>query len=128
MTTATDRPALLRPLSDDELSSDARPLVEQVQRAVGKAPNLHRALAHSPAALRYYLEGAGALAGGRLDARLREQIALASAGANGCAYCASAHNPHGPRRRHRRAGARPQPVGAIRRAAGRARAGLRPRP
>ncbi|MCB9831180.1 MAG: carboxymuconolactone decarboxylase family protein [Planctomycetes bacterium] len=56
------------------------------------APNLHRSLAHSPAALDGYVKTAQALAGGTLAPRLREQIALATAGRNGCRYCASAHH------------------------------------
>ena len=48
-------------------------------------------MARSPAVLDGYLSFAGALAGGRLGAKVREQIALTTAEANGCEYCLSAH-------------------------------------
>jgi uncharacterized peroxidase-related enzyme len=41
--------------------------------------------------LQFYLQQGEALAGGSLPAQLREQIALVTAGSNGCDYCASAH-------------------------------------
>lgn len=58
-------------------------------------PNLHRTLAHAPAALRGYVETAKSLAGGRLEPSLREQLAVATAGLNHCDYCAAAHSALG---------------------------------
>jgi uncharacterized peroxidase-related enzyme len=58
---------------------------------MGGVPNLIATLAQSPAALGGYLGLAGPLAGGSLKPSLREQIAVAVAGANACDYCASAH-------------------------------------
>ncbi len=66
-------------------------LLDAVQQQMGTVPNLFKALAHAPAALDGYLQLSGALAKGVLPRGLREQIALAVAGANGCDYCASAH-------------------------------------
>jgi AhpD family alkylhydroperoxidase len=54
-----------------------------------------KTMAESPAVLEAYLSFSGALAGGILNARLREQIALISAEINGCGYCASAHTAIG---------------------------------
>lgn len=54
-------------------------------------PNLYRVAANQPAVLRALLAANDALAKGGFDARTREAIALAVAGANGCDYCASAH-------------------------------------
>lgn len=81
----------IEPIPDDKATPAAQALLEQTRRSIGKIPNLHRTLAHAPAALEGYLETGRALAGGVLDRKLREQIAVASAGVNGCAYCASAH-------------------------------------
>lgn len=67
------------------------PLLEAVAKMFGKVPNLVQTLAHSPAALRFYLSQIEALSGGVLTRQLREQIALVSAGINHCDYCASAH-------------------------------------
>lgn len=69
----------------------AQPMLEAVKKKLGMVPNLFKTFAHSPAVLQYYLNGSEALAGGALSAALREQIALVTAGANTCDYCASAH-------------------------------------
>jgi AhpD family alkylhydroperoxidase len=59
---------------------------------LGITPNLARALANSPAALRGYLGFAGALCGGSLSRVVREQIALLVAQETGCDYSLSAHS------------------------------------
>ena len=66
-------------------------LFDGVQAKLGIVPNLFRVLGNSPAALEGYLNFSGALAGGALDVRVREQIALAVAEGNLCSYCLSAH-------------------------------------
>jgi uncharacterized peroxidase-related enzyme len=62
-----------------------------VQSKLGIVPNLTRVLANAPAALEGYLNFSGALSGGTLSAKVREQIALAVAQGNKCGYCLSAH-------------------------------------
>jgi uncharacterized peroxidase-related enzyme len=69
----------------------AKQLFDGVQSKLGLVPNLFRVLGNSPAALEGYLNFNGALASGVLDARVREQIALAAAEINYCGYCLSAH-------------------------------------
>ncbi|CAN5819881.1 carboxymuconolactone decarboxylase family protein [soil metagenome] len=69
-----------------------KPLLAAVQKQLGVVPNLMKLVGHSPAALEGYLSLNGALAKGKLDARLRERIALAVAEYNGCDYCLSAHD------------------------------------
>ena len=66
-------------------------LFAAVKAQMGGVPNLVATMAQAPAAVSGYLGLAGALAGGALDRKLREQIAVAVAGANACDYCASAH-------------------------------------
>jgi uncharacterized peroxidase-related enzyme len=66
-------------------------LLETVKKQLGITPNVFRVIANSPAALEGYLALNGALAGGQIDARTRERIALAIAEVNGCDYCLSAH-------------------------------------
>ncbi len=77
------------PLADAPAASKS--LLEAAQKKIGMVPNLFSTLAHSTAALAAYLAQAEALATGSLTAALREQIALVTAGENGCDYCASAH-------------------------------------
>ena len=66
-------------------------LFDGVQAKLGIVPNLFRVLGNSPAALDGYLSFSGALAGGVLNAKVREQIALAVAEINDCSYCRNAH-------------------------------------
>ena len=81
----------IAPLSDDAAPADSLPVLERTGRALGLVPNLHRALAHSPAALKAYDATVMALAAGALAPSHRERIAVATAARNGCGYCASAH-------------------------------------
>jgi uncharacterized peroxidase-related enzyme len=73
----------------------AKQLLDAVQAKLGLTPNLMKTLANSPAALEAYLGFGNALAGGVLDTKFREQIALAVAQANSCEYCLSAHTALG---------------------------------
>ncbi|MEM9369241.1 MAG: carboxymuconolactone decarboxylase family protein, partial [Planctomycetota bacterium] len=80
----------IQPVNPTQAKEKSKKLLEGVERGLGMVPNMFRTLAHSPAALAGYLNFHQAL-GGALTAALREQIALAVAGVNGCDYCASAH-------------------------------------
>lgn len=69
----------------------AKAMLEGIQKKFGALPNLFKVLAHSPAALQFYVGQIEALTKGVLDPQLREQLAVVTAGANHCDYCASAH-------------------------------------
>lgn len=86
------------PVTDTDTPEKSKPMLEAVAAQFGKAPNMLRTLAHSPAALQSYLSQVTALSGGELAVQLREQIALVTAGISGCDYCASAHTLAGKRR------------------------------
>ncbi|MCB1280877.1 MAG: carboxymuconolactone decarboxylase family protein, partial [Salinibacterium sp.] len=60
-------------------------------KAIGMVPNLHRTLAHAPAALSSYVVFSRTMSTGILSPSLREKIAMATASINECGYCASAH-------------------------------------
>ncbi len=83
------------PVDPTVATGKARELLASVQKSLGVTPNLYRVVAQSPAALEGVLGLTGALARGRLGSRLREQIALTVAEANGCDYCLSAHTALG---------------------------------
>jgi len=85
----------ITPIDPASADPKAQNLLDGVQKALGTTPNLMKTLAHSPASLNAYLGFGQALGGGQLGGVLREQIALAVAGANGCEYCASAHTALG---------------------------------
>ncbi len=78
-----------------QATGQAKELLDGVQAKFGMTPNLMKTLAHSPAALKAYLEFAEALSHGALDPKVREQIALTVGTANACEYCVSAHTALG---------------------------------
>jgi len=70
-------------------------LLAEVQKKLGMTPNLVRVFANSPAVLQGYLALNAALDTDALGAKVREQIALTVAEANGCEYCLAAHSTVG---------------------------------
>lgn len=58
---------------------------------LGVLPNMFLTLANAPAALQSYVALSGALSAGKLNAKQREQIALAVGQQNQCGYCVAAH-------------------------------------
>jgi len=84
-------PALPLDSSDPQVAE----LFGAIKSKMGMVPNILRTMANSPAAVEAYLAIGGALGNGNFDAADRERIALATAGANRCDYCASAHSALG---------------------------------
>lgn len=78
-------------VSTDSADAEQADLLAEVQRQLGRVPNLYAAMANSPATLRGYLNLRDALTKGKLSARVREQLALLVASENGCDYCTAAH-------------------------------------
>ena len=85
----------LNAIDPNVATGKAKELLDGVKTKIGMVPNLMRTFANSPAALEGYLSFSGALGGGSLNAKVREQIALAVADANSCEYCLSAHTAIG---------------------------------
>jgi len=73
----------------------AKDLLDAVKTKLGLVPNMTKVMANSPAVLEAYLGFSGALGGGALDAKTREQLALTVAQCNHCDYCLSAHSAIG---------------------------------
>ena len=94
-----------------EATGKTKQLLDGVQAKLGITPNLMRTLAAGPAALEAYLNFGAALGTGHLDAKFREQIALAVAQANSCEYCLSAHSTIG-----KMVGLKPEEIAASREA------------
>lgn len=88
-------------------SPDRAAVLSQIQQAFGTVPTMFRAVANSPAALKSMWGSFGALGGGTLPAKLGEQIAVAVADRNHCAYCLAAHTALG-----RKAGATAEEMAA----------------
>jgi len=78
-----------------DTSAERKALLDAIHGAFGATPNMFRAVANSPAALKSMWGSFGALGGGTLGARLGEQIAVAVANRNACEYCLAAHTALG---------------------------------
>jgi uncharacterized peroxidase-related enzyme len=85
----------LQPINPSNATGKAKELLDAVKAKLGLVPNMTRVMAASPAVLESYLGFSGALAGGILDAKTREQLALLTAQQNHCDYCLSAHTAIG---------------------------------
>ena len=81
----------LTPIDPATATGEAKGLLDGIQAAFGTTPNSFRAMANNPAVLKGWIELSDAL-GTTLTRRLGEQIAIAIAEQNGCAYCLSAHS------------------------------------
>lgn len=76
-------------------SPERKQLLDEIHGAFGTTPNMFRAVANSPAALQSMWGAFGALGNGKIGAALGEQIAVAIADRNACAYCLAAHTALG---------------------------------
>jgi uncharacterized peroxidase-related enzyme len=76
-------------------SGKTKDLLDAVKSKLGLVPNMTRVMANSPSVLEAYLGFSGALAGGHLSPKVREEIALVVAQQNHCDYCLSAHTAIG---------------------------------
>ena len=76
-------------------TADRAALLSQIHGAFGATPNMFKAVANSPAALKSMWGSFGALGGGVIPAKLGEQIAVAVADRNACEYCLAAHTALG---------------------------------
>lgn len=84
------------PLIDrNATTADRKALLDAIHGAFGTTPNMFRAVAHSPAALKSMWSAFGALGGGVIAPKLGEQIAVAVADRNACEYCLAAHTALG---------------------------------
>ncbi len=85
----------IQPVDHATATGETKDLLDSVQSALGIVPNIFATMVQSPKVLEGFLALNASLGKGQLPAGLREQIALAVAGANGCDYCASAHTAIG---------------------------------
>ncbi|HEY2510997.1 MAG TPA: carboxymuconolactone decarboxylase family protein [Polyangiaceae bacterium] len=81
----------IAPLDLAAATGKTKELLDGVKKGLGVVPNLFRVAARSPAALEAMVSAFGAISHGTLNAKTREAIALATAQADGCNYCLSAH-------------------------------------
>lgn len=85
----------IQPLTTETASPEGAQILTAIKGKIGMIPNLYATMAHSPAALSAALAFGDAMGNSVLSAQVKEQLALAIAGANTCDYCASAHTAIG---------------------------------
>ena len=85
----------IQPLDPKKATGQSKELLDAIAKKFGKAPNVLKNLAHSPAALQVYTASSQALEGSSLSAKTRERIALLVAEINNCVYCLAAHSAKG---------------------------------
>jgi uncharacterized peroxidase-related enzyme len=81
----------IQPVDPAHAMGVIRRVFSKLQAKFALVPNLFRVLANAPPALEGLMSLDAALAGGTLDEKIREQLALAIAESNLCAYCLSSH-------------------------------------
>lgn len=81
-----------RLIEPQQTDTEIRERLEAIQNKLGRLPNIFKGMANAPALLAAYVGFSEALAGGRLSARLREQVALTVSERNDCQYCLAAHS------------------------------------
>jgi uncharacterized peroxidase-related enzyme len=84
----------LTPINPANATGRAKELLDGVEAAFGKAPNMALAMAVNPAVLEGWIALNDALSP-TLTQRLNEQIAIAIAEVNDCGYCVAAHTAVG---------------------------------
>ena len=82
-------------IDPNQAAANVKSTLDGFKAKLGVVPNLLTTMAVAPAVLESFVAFSGAIAKGHLPAKLREQIALATANVNGCDYCASAHQALG---------------------------------
>jgi len=82
-------------INRQDTTPERQDLLTQIHQAFGATPNMFRAVANSPAALRSMWGSFGALGNGVIDAQLGEKIAVAVANRNACDSCLAAHTALG---------------------------------
>ncbi len=81
----------INPVTAAAATAETNATLAAVKAKIGMVPNLYATFAQSPAVLNGFLALSDALSKGLLTPRQREIVALATAQANSCHYCLSAH-------------------------------------
>ena len=87
--------AQIKMVDPAQATGKSKELLTDLENRIKSVPNLAKALANSPAALKAWMEFEIALDKGSLNTKLRQEIALAVGQKNGCEYCVSAHTTLG---------------------------------
>lgn len=87
--------ARITEITAETASEEVKPLIDSIQKKLGKVPNIFKNMANSPAVLSGYLSLSDAAGKTSLSPSLREQISLVVGQTNHCNYCLAAHSTIG---------------------------------
>jgi uncharacterized peroxidase-related enzyme len=79
-------------ISPDKANSEVKEIYREIEKKLGKIPNIFLNMGNSPAVLKGYAQLEQAANETHLDPKTREQIALVVGESNRCHYCLSAHS------------------------------------
>ena len=85
----------LEVLTYEQASPEAKEIFDSIKKKFGKVPNIYATIAHSPVALKAFLQYGDALKSGQFTPKEIEAIALVVGEVNDCAYCLAAHTALG---------------------------------
>ena len=91
---------IIQPIQTENAGDPTRWLLENVNGEQGSISNMVLTMAQSPRTLEGYLQFNRALTGGKLEPKLREQIALTIAQTNHCDYSQLYASPVGLDTKH----------------------------
>jgi len=77
--------------SKDQVSADAQAIFEQIEKKMGKVPNLYATIGYSAAALKGFLDFEESLSHSAFTPKEKEAINLVVSQVNNCDYCLAAH-------------------------------------
>ena len=83
--------AYLEVLDKEDAPEESQEILSGIESDIGMIPNLYAVMAHSPTALKAYLQFDEALSGGEFSDKEVQAVLLAASEQNACGYCASAH-------------------------------------
>ena len=75
----------------EQVSPESQTIFDQMQKRLGKVPNLYATIGYSGSALKGFVDFEAALNHGVFSGKEREAIALIVSEINSCAYCLAGH-------------------------------------
>lgn len=85
----------VKTITPESAHGELQQIYQNLEKKLGKVPNIFQIMGNSPAALKAFLGFNEAVSHFHLSPTLREQIALTVSQANHCQYCLSAHSAIG---------------------------------
>jgi alkylhydroperoxidase family enzyme len=73
-------------IEKEQAVPEVQPIFERFEKALGRIPNIFKAMAHAPVFLQKFMEFDGAMRSTKVDRKLRELAYLKASQVNQCEY------------------------------------------